>query len=84
MALTKGSYYSGQGPQIPAAGGDYGAPDAHAATANQQPYRAPTGNTPASEGFAATDNVTVTTLSGKSTGTQAAAQQGFDAAAHRP
>ncbi len=35
MAITKGSYYSNEGPQIPAAGGDYGAPNAHAATANR-------------------------------------------------
>ena len=43
MALTKGSYYRDEGPEIPAAGGgDYGAPTPEAAVKGQHPYQAPT------------------------------------------
>lgn len=80
MAVTKASYYSGQGPEIPAAGGDYGAPTPHAAKSNQHPFEAPSGNTEPSEGFAATDNPTVTKPPGMSTTSQDAAQAAFGAA----
>ena len=46
MALTKGSYYKDEGPEIPAAGGDavpggYGAPSPRAGKIGQHPYEAP-------------------------------------------
>lgn len=44
MALNKASYYTGEGPEIPAAGNDYGAPTPHAAVANQHPFEAPNTN----------------------------------------
>lgn len=59
MAIKKASYYSDEGPEIPEAGGDYGAPTPHAAKVNQHPFEAPssgTGTGLTSDGFAATDN----------------------------
>jgi len=41
MALDKGSYYEGGGPEIPSAGGDYGHPTPHSAVADQHPFQAP-------------------------------------------
>lgn len=41
MAMSKGSYYKGEGPEIPSAGGDYGHPTPHAAHAAEDPFEAP-------------------------------------------
>ena len=38
---SEGSYYPGEGPEIPAAGGDYGAPSPRAAKIGQAPFQAP-------------------------------------------
>jgi hypothetical protein len=84
MAITNASYYDGATPEIPSAGGDYGAPTPHAATADQQPFQAPTGDTAPSQGFAATDAIRITTPGGMSTVGQESAQAAFDAAGSQP
>jgi hypothetical protein len=80
MAVTKASYYSDEGPEIPSAGGDYGAPTPHAAKINQKPFTAPSGDAAVSEGFAATDNPRVTTLGPMTSPAPGRAQAAFDGA----
>ena len=41
MATKKVAYYGDEGPEVPAAGGDYSAPTPHAAVASQHPFAAP-------------------------------------------
>lgn len=72
MAVTKGSYYSDEGPEIPVPPG-YSAPNAHAAKVSDQIFEAPSGNLEPSEGFSATNNPQVTRTPEMST-------QGQDAA----
>ena len=41
MAITNASYYADEGPEIPTPGGDYTAPDPHAAVTSHRPFTAP-------------------------------------------
>jgi hypothetical protein len=77
MAITKGSYYADEPPEIPVPPG-YSAPNAHSAKVSDQIFQAPSGNLPPSEGFSATDDPQVTKTPPISTTGQDQANAVFD------